>query len=171
MISRPFVILLLLICSSWHLYSDSPQFFVELVHTQEQKRWGLMQRRYLSENEGMLFYYSQPTQPRFWSFNCYLNLSIAFIDEHRRVREIQSLYAFPEKMDPRRPVRSVRDFALYSRQDPIITFFRSNSISPSSQISYALEMKLAWFEKNAVQVGDVLHLDPVNRTAFFESKR
>lgn len=162
-------LLLFFACAPCCLYSDSPQFFVEQVQTREQKLWGLMQRHYLPENQGMLFHYSRPTKPMFWSFNCYLDLSVAFIDEKWRIREIKSLYAFPEKMDPTRPVRSVYDFALYSSRDPIILFFRKNSVAPSYPIMHVLEMNLAWFEKNGVKVGDLLRLDPGTQKAFFES--
>jgi uncharacterized protein len=171
-LSNPFYFFLLFLpFSPCYLCSDSPQFFVEQVQTREQKQWGLMQRHYLPENQGMLFLYSRPTKPMFWSFNCYLDMSVAFIDGKGRIREIKSLYAFPEKMDPARPVRSVRDFALYPSRDPIIIFFQNNSVSPSLPITYILEMNLAWFKKNGVRVGDVLHLDPVTRSAFFESSK
>lgn len=161
---------LLLAFSSCYLYSDSPQFLVE-IQSREQMQWGLMQRYYLPENQAILFQYFHPVKPKFWSFNCYIDVSIAFIDEKWRIREIKSLYAFPELMDPTRPVHSIQDFDLYSPQEPIITFFRKNSISPSQAITYVLEMNLEWFKKNGVKVGDVLHLDPVTLIAFFESSK
>ena len=131
-LSNPFYFFLLFFAfSSIYLCSDSPQFFVE-VQPPEQRQWGLMQRYYLPENQGILFQYPQPIKPKFWSFNCYLHLSIAFMDEKWRIREIKSLYAFPQIMDPKRPVRSIQDFALYSEREPIIAFFRENSISPST---------------------------------------
>lgn len=170
MLSSFYFFLLFFDFSFSYLYSDSPQFFVE-VQSGEQMQWGLMQRDYLPENQGILFHYFKPVKPKFWSFNCYLDVSIAFIDEKWRIREIKSLYAFPEIMDPTRPVHSIQDFALYSAQEPIITFFRENSISPSKAITYVLEMNLAWFKRNGVRVGDVLHLDPVTLRAFFESSK
>lgn len=107
----------------------------------------------------------------FWSFNCYIDLSVAFIDVKRRIREIKPLYAFPEKMDPKRPVLSFHDFSKYSSRDPIIIFFRKKGVSPSTPITYVLEMNLTWFEKNGVKVGDVLHLDSETKSAFFESSK
>lgn len=162
---------LFLTLHSCYLSADSPQFFVEQVKTPKQKKWGLMQRHYLPENQGMLFLYSRPSKPMFWSFNCYIDLSVAFIDVKRRIREIKPLYAFPEKMDPKRPVLSFHDFSKYSSRDPIIIFFRKKGVSPSTPITYVLEMNLTWFEKNGVKVGDVLHLDSETKSAFFESSK
>ncbi|MBX9923207.1 MAG: DUF192 domain-containing protein [Rhabdochlamydiaceae bacterium] len=150
-------------------FFKSPTFFIEHARTEEQIQWGLMQRRFLPENSGMLFHYSQPQKLNFWSFNCYIDLSVAFIDEKGVVREIKTLKAFPEKMDPSRPVLSNRDFALYSYKDPIVIFFQKNSISASVPVKYVLEMNLGWFERNKVQVGDILHWNDNDSSAFFTS--
>jgi uncharacterized membrane protein (UPF0127 family) len=148
-------------------FFTSPTFFIEHARTEDQIQWGLMQRRFLPENRGMLFHYSHPQKVNFWSFNCYIDLSVAFIDEKGVIHEIKTLKAFPEKMDPSRPVLCSRDFAFYSARDPIVVFFQKTSVSSSVPIKYVLEMNSGWFEKNRVQVGDVLHWNESGETGFF----
>lgn len=145
----------------------SPTFLVEHARTEEQIQWGLMQRRELPENQGMLFHYGQSQVVDFWSFNCYIDLSVAFIDGEGVVRDIKTLRAYPEKMDPTRPVLSYRDFSFYSEQDPIVVFFQKRSVTSPVAVKYVLEMNAGWFERNHVQVGDVLHWDDKNNSAFF----
>ncbi len=153
------------------LFGDpSSLFFIKHARTEDQKRWGLMRCSALPDNEGMLFHYSSPKHVRIWSFNCLIDLSVAFLDEQKRICEIQNLRAFPERMDPKRPVLSTRDFALYPAQDPIVIFFQKGSISSSVPVCYALEMNRGWFEKNRVEVGDVLEWNSKDNTAFFERR-
>lgn len=146
----------------------SKTFFVEHARTKEQIEWGLMQRHFLPENQGMLFHYQESQRLDFWSFNCYMDLSIGFIDEKRILREIKTLKAFPEKMDPTRPVFSYKDFHQYFvKDDPVVSFFQKKKIVASTPVQYALEMNVGWFEKNNIQVGDVLHWDEEGNKAFF----
>ncbi len=147
--------------------SEVYTFVVEHARTEEQMQWGLMQRRFLPENHGMLFHYSHPQKVNFWSFNCYIDLSVAFIDEKRVIREIKPLKACSKKMDPSRPVFSSRDFSFYPALDPIVVFFEKASISSSVPVKYVLEMNLGWFERNRVRVGDVLCWDDRSNVAFF----
>lgn len=118
--------------------------------------WGLIQRPFLPQDHGMLFFLSKPTMARFWSFNSLIDLSVAFIDKDQVIRKIQELKAYPEKMDPGRPVRSLEDFKKYPPNDPIVLFFEENSISPAIPIDYALQMSKNWFSENSVKSGDVL---------------
>ena len=148
---------------------NSESFSLEHARTDEQIQWGLMQRRTLPENQGMLFHFSKPEKVEFWSFNCYIDLSLAFIDEQKKLREIKPLKSFPEKMDPARPVFSNKDFYLYSAKgDPVVSFFQKNTVTASSPVTYVLEMNIGWFEKNNVQVGDVLEWDDETNKAFFK---
>jgi len=142
-------------------------FLVEHARTGKQIAWGLMQRRSLPKNQGMLFHYPYCQKVNFWSFNCHIDLSIAFVDENKIVREIKSLKAFPQKMDSSRPVFSPQDFNLYPMSDPIVIFFQEKSVKSSMPIKYVLEMNLGWFEQNQVHVGDTLHWDESNNSAFF----
>lgn len=132
---------------------------LEHAQTTDEITWGLMQREFLPPNQGMLFYYPCKQKVMLWSFNCLINLSVAFLDEDGTIQEIRTLNAYPNKMDPCRPVESVEDFALYPSGDPIRKFFLSRAIVSSFPSAYVLEMNDLWFQENGVQVGDVLGWD------------
>lgn len=128
---------------------------VEHAVTEEQVEWGLMGRREFPENHGMLFHLSPPPRQRmFWMFNCHTDLSLAFLDQEGVIQEIHELRAYPEKMDPKRPVRTVKDFSKYPPGDPVLEFYRSKSVISKAKASYALEMPAGWFQNNGVQAGD-----------------
>lgn len=130
---------------------------ITLEHAQRNHEiaWGLMQRSELPDNHGMTFNFKSSEKRSFWSFNCLIPLSIAFLDERKIIREISSLKAFPEMMDPNRPVNNYRDLKLYPPGDPIISFFSIHSTSPTAPFQYALEMNKGWFSKHQVKVGDI----------------
>jgi uncharacterized membrane protein (UPF0127 family) len=151
-----------------YLWGDtSPLITVKYARTKEQIQWGMMQYRSLSENEGMLFHFDKPKLTNMWAFNCFLDLSVAFIDDQKKVCSIQDLRAFPERMDSSRLVLSVKDFSLYSEKDPIVVFFRKNSVNSYIPVLYALEMNRGWFKKNEVQVGDILEWSEDRDRIFF----
>ena len=127
---------------------------LEHATSQKQISWGLMQRKHLAPNNGMLFHFGKPRYAKMWSFNCFIDLSIAFLDENGRILEIHELKAYPEMMDPKRPVYSLKDIKKYHYDDPICRFFRNKGVSSSLPASYALEVNAGWFEKNNINVGD-----------------
>lgn len=116
------------------LWGESIQIHVEHALTTKQKRIGLMNRRSLDENQGMLFHYSKPRKVTFWSYHTLVDLSVAFLDEEHRIQEIKALYASPKNE-------------------------KAHEVSSSFPVSYVLEMNLGWFEKNDVQVGDKVEWD------------
>ena len=154
----------------FQLCGDSTVITLEHAWTTEQINWGLMQRKSLPENHGMLFHYNKPCTPTFWSFNCWIDLSVAFIDSNKIIREIKPLYAHPEKMDPDRPVTRQQDMLQYSQDEPIIQYFIENAACCKTPIQYVLEMNAGWFEKNNVQVGDIMVWDMSTHTAVFKHK-
>ncbi len=131
---------------------------VTLEHavTEEQIAWGLMQRRELPENSGMTFTYPRPQILQFWMFNCFIDISVAFLDERKVIREIFAMKAYPWKMDPLRPVRKVADFDKYSISDPVARFFISHGVESSLPTRYALEMNVNWFKDHRIKPGDAV---------------
>jgi uncharacterized membrane protein (UPF0127 family) len=73
--------------------SDTTALTVELAESQEQQTLGLMERRALGENAGMLFLYSstQPETSAFWMFRTRIPLDIAFIDSAGVIRTIHTM--------------------------------------------------------------------------------
>lgn len=146
---------------------EVPVFFLEHAREKKQIEWGLMQRRFLEPNHGMLFHYSRPEKINFWSFNCFIDLSVAFIDENKLVTEIMPLFSFPNRMKTTNPILSHKDLESFPKLDPIILFFQEKSITSSLPAKYVLEMNYGWFEKNQIKVGDRLHWNDKNNQAFF----
>jgi len=78
--------------------SGSMEFQVEIAETPEQRRQGLMHRRYLPAMSGMLFDYKSPKNVSFWMENTRIPLDILFIDQHGRIIKIHR-NAVPQSRD------------------------------------------------------------------------
>ena len=57
------------------------EYQVEVARTNRQKARGLMYRRTLPENQGMLFIYSPEQEADMWMKNTYISLDMLFIDK------------------------------------------------------------------------------------------
>lgn len=132
---------------------------IELEHatSPEEMWWGLMRRKSLGENQGMTFNFPTSRIRRFWSFNCLIDLSLAYLDENRVIREIYELRAFPEAMDDNRPVHSLNDYSMYFPDDPTIKFFSAHAKISKYPARYVLEMNKNWFKRYGVEAGDMVH--------------
>lgn len=109
------------------LYIKDKEIWVEVAKTPEQRARGLMWRKDLGDNEGMLFIFEKEEYHSFWMKNTYIPLSIAFIDKNGRIIEIRDM-------------------------KPLST----ETHSPPKPILYALEMKKGWFFKNGIRKGDTI---------------
>lgn len=154
--------LFLLLCNV--SFADEIQLDLEFAKTEKERTLGLMQRRSMPENHGMLFIYPQKEIASIWMFNCYLDLSVAFLDEKGVIQEIHELKAYPEKMDS---IRSIQD---YSMNDPVILFFLSQSVKSSFKVSFALEMNAGWFYNHGVSLGDLVVWDEMTGKALIIRK-
>ena len=76
---------------------------LEHARTEEEMTWGLMQRELLPSNQGMLFYYPNTRKVTLWSFNCLIDLSVAFLNEEGAIQEIRTLHAYPQNDGPLPP--------------------------------------------------------------------
>lgn len=59
---------------------DNKEYVLEKARNQEQKEKGLMFRKSLPENEGMIFYFDKSDFQSFWMKNTYIPLKIIFIN-------------------------------------------------------------------------------------------
>jgi len=75
-------------------------FRVEVARTAEEQARGLMFRRAMGADEGMLFPFDPPRQASFWMKNTVIPLDIVFIGPDRRVLNIRA-NAEPYSLDPR----------------------------------------------------------------------
>jgi hypothetical protein len=98
---------------------------VELAASEEDKRTGLMFRRNLGENSGMLFVYENEGRWAMWMKNTYLPLSVAFIDRDGRIINIEDMQPLTE-----------------------------DSHQAAGPAKYALEVNRGWFAKRGIGRGD-----------------
>ncbi len=111
----------------FHLEVKGRRLTIEVARTDRSRQRGLMHRDQLAENRGMLFVYRDPEKLSFWMRNTKVPLSIAFIDDHGKILQIEDM----------RPL----DLA---------------SVASKYEVRYALEMNQGWFDTAGVAVGDTL---------------
>ena len=99
----------------------------EVANTNKTRLSGLMYRKKLPKDQGMVFVYKNETQTAMWMKNTIIPLSVAFITRSGEILNI-------EKMQP-------MDLSHHSSSGPV---------------KYALEMNQGWFVKNGVKSGDKL---------------
>ncbi|MGE5526490.1 MAG: DUF192 domain-containing protein [Rhodospirillaceae bacterium] len=101
------------------------KIIVEVASTDNERAQGLMHRRMLPENRGMLFVFPESALHGMWMMNTYVPLSVAFIDERGVIINI-------EDMQPQ----------------------TQNSHVAARPAKYALEANLGWYRKRGVKPGD-----------------
>lgn len=63
-------------------------FQIEVADTPQQRQVGLMYRRSLPEDHGMLFDFGRPQEVSMWMQNTYVSLDMVFVGEDARVTRI-----------------------------------------------------------------------------------
>jgi uncharacterized membrane protein (UPF0127 family) len=162
-----FLLIMLLFFTTNVFADDSAVLTAELATTSAEKEWGLMGRLSLSENNGLLFIYYPAQKMNFWMFNTFIDLSIAFIDSHQIICEMYTIKAYPEKMDPNRPVKKLSDMDQYGYWGSEKEFFREHSVKSKHEYVWALEVNAGWFDRHQVKVGDKIILDSKNKQITF----
>jgi uncharacterized protein len=101
---------------------------VKIADTNARKMQGLMHVRALGSYQGMLFFFDAEEKHCFWMKNTYIPLSIAFLDNDKKIVDIQNM-------------------------QPLSTEHHCSN----SKARYALEVNQGWFEKKNLEVGDRVH--------------
>ena len=80
--------------------NDTLALHVELAVKPEQKSMGLMERRRLADDAGMLFVYdsTQPPDAGFWMYRTRIPLDIAFADSSGVIRSIRAMVPCPTEV-------------------------------------------------------------------------
>ena len=96
----------------------------EVAATLEERDLGLMNRRSLPDNRGMLFVFPEARRHCMWMMHTRIPLSVAFIDDAGRIINIEDMQ--PDTSDYHCAAKPVR---------------------------YALEMERGWFKKRGIGAG------------------
>ncbi len=98
---------------------------IEIVQDPDARAQGLMHRKELPENQGMLFVFETTRILSFWMRNTFIPLDIAFIDNSGKIVDIQMMEPLDE----------------------------SKQYTSSAPALYALEVNAGWFKKNGIKIG------------------
>jgi uncharacterized protein len=107
-----FVAFVLVLSScEYHLASmpitiDGHTFQVEIADTPQERERGLMFRKSMPDDHGMLFIFSGDQQLSFWMKNTEIPLAVAYVSEDGTIREIHHMK--PHSLEPIESDHSVR---------------------------------------------------------------
>ncbi len=107
---------------------------VEVAQTAQEHSIGLMFRKSMPTNDGMLFIFDRPGQQCFWMKNTLLPLSVAFVADDGSITNIEAMK--PQTLDSHCSTRDVR---------------------------FVLEMNDGWFAKRGIKPGMKLKGEPFKR--------
>ena len=99
----------------------------EVAHTAQARQVGLMMRKTMAPQRGMVFVFEHDATHCMWMKNTFLPLSIAFVDAQGKVINIEDMQ--PQSEDNHCAAAPAR---------------------------FALEMNLGWFRERGIKAGDVL---------------
>jgi hypothetical protein len=97
----------------------------EIANTEDTRLRGLMFRKALPRNQGMIFVYPEEGRHAMWMRNTPIPLSVAFIDRDGTILNIEDMEPHTERAH-----------------------------AAAGNARYALEMNRGWFEKRAIRPGD-----------------
>ena len=107
------------------------QVEVELAIDRNTQAKGLMYRKEMAEDHGMLFIFDQPKEMSFWMRNTHLPLDIGYLTADGVLREVYPLY--PHDETSRKSIRT--------------------------DLKFALEVNQGWFARHNVKPGDAFDLE------------
>ena len=113
------------------VWVGAEELVTEMALTGEQQMTGMMWRTNMPENTAMIFVHSTSQQAGYWMKNCYVPLSVAYIDPDGVIEEIHPL--------------QVQD---------------TNTVySTATNIRFALETPQGWFDTHHVTTGMVIRTE------------
>jgi len=114
-----------------YLYAGATEIRAEIAATPESRQVGLMHRRSLEPDSGMIFVFPRRFDLDFWMMNTPLGLSIAFLGDDGTVASISEM--LPGDGIPAELQRHYR---------------------AGAEVRLALEMEAHWFERHGLKAGD-----------------
>ena len=113
------------------VWVGAEELITEMALTSPQQMTGMMWRTNMPDNTAMIFVHSTPRQAGYWMKNCYVPLSIAYIDTDGAILEIHDL-------------------------QPHDT---NSAVSASTNVRFALETPQGWFQRHNVNPGAVVRTE------------
>lgn len=105
---------------------------IDVVSKLEDRRKGLMYKKYIPKNYGMFFIWEYEKKQCMWMKNTYVELNVAYIDKNGEILEIYDMVPLSKK-----------------------------SVCSKNKAKYALEVNKGWFIENSIQVGDVINIEQI----------
>ncbi len=102
--------------------------YVEIAATVPAREFGLMKRKSMPQDQGMLFIYPDADRRSFWMKDTLIPLSLAYISKDGRIFQIVDMEPLDETSHP-----------------------------STGAAQYVLEVNQGWFRKNGVRVGDTVN--------------
>jgi len=113
------------------IWVGAEELVTEMALTGEQQIAGMMWRTNMPENTAMIFPHPTPRQAAYWMKNCYVPLSIAYIDTAGVILEIHDM-------------------------KPHDT---NSVVSAAMNVRFALETPQGWFQRHNVSTGAVVRTE------------
>lgn len=101
---------------------------VEVADDEAQRAQGLMYRRSMKDEQGMLFLFDRPAPQSFWMRNTYIPLDIIYVDENKKI------------------------ITIHENTTPLSEI----SLPSNGDAQYVLEVNGGWCRRYGVKIGDVL---------------
>jgi uncharacterized membrane protein (UPF0127 family) len=109
---------------------------IEVVSTLEARNTGLMHRKSLPDDGGMIFVWDRKKIQCMWMKNTLIPLSVAYIEDTGEIIDIYDMVPLSMK-----------------------------SVCSKKPVLYALEVNKGWFKKNEFHVGDFINISTVIQNA------
>lgn len=106
--------------------------YVEIADKPYAQQQGLMFRKSMPDEEGMMFVFDRTDNLRFWGANTYIPLDIAFVNKNGEISEIKNIKPLSDK--------------------PVISQEKCN---------IAIEANMGFFEKNKIYEGQKINLENI----------
>ena len=124
------------------LWLGPREIAAELALSPVQIYTGMMFRKEMGQNDGMLFVFSQPVRVAFYMKNTYVPLSAAYINSDGVIAEIHDLEPLNETPVP----------------------------AKTDDIQFVLEVNRGWFERNGIAIGTVVRTEHGSLTDTFKQR-
>lgn len=108
-------------------------FDVELAQNSIERAKGLMFKKYLDENKGMLFLFNKEAKYSFWMKNTFIPLDIIWLSKDQKV-------------------------VFISENNQPCKWYYCSSIKPTADAKYVLEVNAGIIKKIDLKIGDELNL-------------